>query len=393
MTRRALLVGSNFSAVPLLLALKRRGFHVSVCGNRPDEPCHFHADASCDVDYSDREKLLDLVSTGGFDAVIPSGNDVAYMSATYVAQVLGLPGYDPLETATVLHNKRAFRAFTDRHDIPAPRSIMLREDGAAELGALRYPLLVKPADNFSGRGVIKVTSDGDIADAIAEARNSSRSADVIVEEFIEGSLHSHSAFIKDQKIVFDVFVDEYCTVYPYQVDSSHHPSLLSRGACRKMQEAMTRVVKLLGLNDGLLHTQFLSRGDDIWVVECMRRSPGDLYGSLVDQSLGIDYADLVVSLALGENFVVKPRFDPPRLVGRHTISTDRPSVPLSFSHTIPAEAVRIAQLKVTGKPLSVAPMDKLAILFADFSTQEQMRDIAPRFKDFISLHSFSGDAA
>jgi hypothetical protein len=64
----------------------------------------------------------------------------------------------------------------------------------------------------------------------------------------------------------------------------------------------------------------------------MRRMPGDLYGSLVDQSLRIDYSDLVVQLLVGEAFQISPRFNPPLYIGRHTITADRPSIPFSFSH-------------------------------------------------------------
>lgn len=156
---------------------------------------------------------------------------------------------------------------------------------------------------------------------------------------------------------------------------------------------MARVVKLLGLQDGLIHTQFLSNGDDVWIVECMRRCPGDLYGSLVDQSLGIDYADLVITLLLGEEFSVEPRFDPPLFFGRHTITSDTTSTPFSFSHSIPSSDVRITQLKTTGKPMNSAPLDKLAILYARFETRDEMLKVVPDFKTFISLQTMQGDLA
>ncbi len=120
MTKRALLVGSNFSAVPLLFALKRRGLHISVCGNRPDEPCHAHADQSHFIDYGDPNALLSLVENGDFDFIVPTGNDVAYMSTTFVAGKLGFPRFDSMETATIIHTKQAFRRFTEQNDIPAP---------------------------------------------------------------------------------------------------------------------------------------------------------------------------------------------------------------------------------------------------------------------------------
>lgn len=393
MTKRVLLVGSNFSSLPLLFALKRRGFHVTVCGNRPDEPCHVHADCSVMIDYSDAEALLSAAREGGFDFIVPTGNDVAYISSTVVANRLGMPGFDSIETTNIIHTKRAFREFADSHSIPSPRSVRLAGTGEGSVFGLRYPLLIKPSDSFSGRGVSRITDPAELANAIADARRNSRSGEVVVEEFVSGNLHSHSAFVRDQEIIFDLFVDEYCSVYPYQVDSSNHPSGLAASVRQNVREIMARVVKLLGLADGLLHTQFISDGSDVWIIECMRRMPGDLYGSLIDQSLGIDYSDLVLQLIVGEPFKVSPGYDPPLFIGRHTITTDRPSVPLSFSHAIPAADVRVVQLKTAGKSLSPAPFDKLAILYARFESADQMLRVAPNFKTFISLQTLQGDPA
>ncbi|NKF34773.1 carbamoyl-phosphate synthase small subunit, partial [Pseudomonas sp. BGM005] len=74
----------------------------------------------------------------------------------FVAEKLGFPRFDSMETTTIIHTKQAFRNFTEQNDIPAPRSVRLHGDSPVETGALRYPLLVKPSDSFSGRGVTKV---------------------------------------------------------------------------------------------------------------------------------------------------------------------------------------------------------------------------------------------
>jgi hypothetical protein len=96
---------------------------------------------------------------------------------------------------------------------------------------------------------------------------------------------------------------------------------------------------------------------------------------------------------LGEAFSVTPRFEPPLFFGRHTITSDTPSTPFSFSHSIPSSDVRIAQLKTTGKPMNSAPFDKLAILYARFETRDEMLKVTPDFKTFISLQTLQGDLA
>lgn len=386
-TRHVLLVGSSFSAVPLFYMLKARGFHVSVCGSLHSDPCHQYADASFCVDYSDREALLKVVRENRFDYLVPSCNDTAYMAATWVAAQCGFPGYDGLQTAEYMHTKGLFRRFTEEHGFKAPRSVRVGSDAAIDVRTLRAPYLVKPVDSFSGRGVTHVRDASALPDAVATARASSKSSEVVIEEFIEGTLHSHSAYFSGGEIVADFFVDEYCTVYPYQVNCSNHPSRLDEAPRAAMRAEMRKLVRLAGLCDGLLHTQFIERDGEIWVIECMRRCPGDLYNKLVEFSTGAPYTDFYVRPFVGEALPEPCDFPPLKFMGRHTISVDTPTVAFSFSHDIPATEVRTVPLKNSGERLDRAPYDKLAILFAEFAAREAMLRVTPEFVRHISIQS------
>ena len=181
-------------------------------------------------------------------------------------------------------------------------------------------MLVKPDDSFSGRGMSKVTDPDDLPKALYDATKSSRSGEAIVEEFVDGNLHSHSAFIRGGDIIFDAFVDEFCTIYPYQVDCSNHPSALSPPIRDRVRKSVKKMVTALGLADGLLHTQFIVNETDVWLIELMRRGPGDLYGKLVELSTGVDYHDLMVRPYLDEALPSTVSAKKTDFCSRHTIS-------------------------------------------------------------------------
>lgn len=383
--RTALLVGSSFSAAPILFALKKYGLHVSVCGKHEKDPCHEIADASYFIDYSDASKLEELVGSGKFDFLIPSCNDSSYMSCARFAEKFGFPGFDGFETASILHTKNKFRALTETLRIPAPRYAALSQRDVFDAPALSFPLLVKPVDSFSGRGMSRVSTGDELELAVKLARDCSPTSEVIVEEFVEGTLHSHSAFLFDGRIAFDFFVDEFCTSYPYQVNCSNHPSVLDEVLRNQVRKAICVIAKSVDLADGLIHTQFLAKGSQVWIIETMRRCPGDLYGSLVTKSTGVNYADLFV-----RSFIAEPL--PPSLeascelpFGRHTISSDKLIAAFSFSQSIPATEVDVVPLKISGHTLHPAPYDKMAILFAHFESYEKMKVFTPRMKDFVEI--------
>lgn len=387
--KKVLLVGSSFSAVAILVVLKSQNMHVSVCGNQKSDPCHQYADASHFIDYSDKEALCSLIEHEKFNYIVPSCNDYAYMACAWAAELMGYAGFDSFDVASILHNKSLFRDFTQQHLLPTPRFFHVSANETQKPSALSYPLLVKPVDSFSGRGVSKVTSDDELSVAIESAMQSSRSADVVVEEFVEGDLHSHSAFIQNGQIVFDVFADEFCTVYPYQVNCSNHPSRLSVQVKQNVRESIQQLISLLKLSDGLLHTQFIAGPDKFWIIECMRRCPGDLYGNMIELSTGVDYVDLYT-----QPFIKKPiktqqiqESAEIKLIGRHTISVIKPTVNFSFSHNIPSKQTQIVPLKCSGEPLDRAPYDKLAILFVEYHDQQEMLKVTPQLDQFIAIQS------
>jgi len=387
--KKVLLIGSSYSSAPILNVLRRKGFHISVCGAAESDPCHLYADQSFFLDYSKADELVALIRKEGFDFIVPSCNDFAYLSGVVAAAEFGFPGFDAPAIAEVIHTKRAFRQFTLREQVPAPRWVSADEMDLA--GALRLPLLVKPDDAFSGRGVTKLQDLAGLPDAVEKAKGSSRSGSVVIEEFVEGALHSHSAFVRAGEIVQDFFVDEFCTVYPYQVDSSNHPSFLTLAMQDGVRDVMAQLVRTLGLCDGLLHTQFISAGDRFWIIESMRRAPGDLYPNLISYSAGVDYFQMYTQPFIGETITFEPLGDV-RFVGRHTISVDQSRSLFSFSHAIPSEKVEIVPLKLSGSMCKEAPYDKAAILFAEFDALDRLRTVVPDLKHYIKIRTIEGNS-
>ena len=384
MRERVLLVGSSFSAAPLLDALKSMGKEVAVCGNLPTDPCVTWADAYYSLDYSDPQALADLVKTESFSALCPSCNDYSYLAATAVASMLGLPGFDCPETTSILHNKARFRDFAMRHGIPVPRAWILIDAENWATTAFPYPLLVKPTDSFSGRGICKVESSNELAPAIEAGQLASQQGKVLVEEFIDGTLHSHSAFLSGQIIAEDFFVDEFCTVYPYQVNCSNSPSHLSIAIRNRVRDCITEIAQLLSLTDGLLHTQFMVRGHDIYIVECMRRCPGDLYYHLVSLSTQVAYIQNYLRPFLGEVIIPSPKHGNIPWA-RHTISLPTSAIVWSLGHKIPSSEVRLFPLRESGSLIGQAPYDKSAIIFARFDDQKELFRITPDLHELITL--------
>jgi len=361
-----LLVGSSFSAAPMLFDLKRRGTHVTVVGKHEDDPCHAYADNSIYIDYSDPAELLEVCRTRDFMGIVPSCNDYAYVAAAKVAATLGYPGFDTLDIVEILHEKDRFRQFCASIGVPAPR---IYGEVTVEAKSVKVHIpgsaLVKPVDSFSGRGVERVHDSDYLPAAIDRALAQSRNKRAVVEEFVDGDLHSHTAFIAGSEIVWHEFVDEFCETYPYQVDRSAYPSALTVSLRTEVHESLTSIVRALGLVDGLLHTQFIASKDSFWIIECMRRCPGDLYSQHFQLAAGQDYTHEYVSPFLGLAPKAPVSQKTLRRVERQVISTEGPQAFFGVSFNTGARPATFIPLKKSGEKLAPAPFDKAGILFLE----------------------------
>ena len=150
--KKALLIGSSFSAMPIMKELKNSSIEVSVCGSFKKDPCHSYADNSYFIDYSIKEDLCELVKKNNFDYLVPTCNDASYNSCSWVQQKLGKYfGFDAFSTTEILHNKKNFRNYLKRNNLPSHEF----ENSDLLYIKKRHPLpcIVKPVDSFSGKGI------------------------------------------------------------------------------------------------------------------------------------------------------------------------------------------------------------------------------------------------
>jgi biotin carboxylase len=149
---------------------------------------------------------------------------------------------------------------------------------------------------------------------------------------------------------------------------------------------ITKLAKLLGLRDGLLHTQVITNQSEFWLIECMRRCPGDLYNKLIEYSTGLDYVDLFLRPFLGEPFPELACLESKPFM-RHTISSCGTSTFMSISapSTLASQGTWFFPLKSSGDLLEAAPGDKAAIVFIEAASEKQMIEVTPQLGAYFQI--------
>jgi len=346
--KNILLCDANFCVLPIVETLKNKNYHLSVIGSLLSDPAHTIADKSVAINYADTDLLSEHILQSDYDGIVPGCNDRSYLSLAEVAEKANYPGFDNLETVLTIHHKDKFRAYAELHNYPVSKAISDMRNAYT----LNFPIIIKPVDSFSGKGINKVENIEEVELFWKEAESYSVSGSVVAEEFVEGKLYSHSAFIKNKKIVVDFFVSEYCTVYPYQVNSSNISTQLNENIQKDLREWTEQFAQDLDLCDGLIHTQFISDNDTFSLIEIARRCPGDLYSQLIQKSTGINYAELYsmpfCGLELPDSVEKQTKY-----ISRHTVSVDKKCIFISSSINIDSLCIQNVQLKYSGEDMKV----------------------------------------
>ncbi|MDC0660233.1 hypothetical protein N6L27_19695 [Leisingera sp. SS27] len=363
---RVLLLDAAFAAEPIHRHLISQGHEVWTISNRPhDSLALSYPDQWIRGDYSDVSLVQDEVNRLGIQAVVPGCTDVSMETFTQLRQS-DFYSY-PSSADQMLGNKSLFRGLCSELELPAPQAV--ESDALPEAGLL----ICKPCDSFSGRGVtVFDAADGEARDqAIARAKANSPSGEVVCETFVQGQLYSFTAFIEHEQVVNAFVVREGSHYDPFAVDTSYVVHDFSPALYASCKAAVEAVAGKLQLCDGLIHTQFISDGNEIALIEMSRRCPGDLYPLLIEHSTGFPFAAYYVSYFLGQ---AGPAWSSEiRPVLRHTIKHPGGRPFPGFGPLPCAGLFELVPTVRTGEQLPDSPSTRVAVSFYDLADERALQ--------------------
>jgi biotin carboxylase len=318
MQTKLLLVGGSHADIPVIQAAKKLGLWVITTGNNPKDLGHSYADEYYSEDYSDPHKIYLLAKKLKIDAICASSNDFSAIACAYTAEKLDLKGHDGFDTALIIHHKDRFRKFALAEGLSVPKTVAYNQES---MDSLNYPFIVKPIDLSGGKGIKKVLNKRELDEAITRAKTLSKSDRVVVEEFIEGSNHGYSTFIRDKKVVFAFMDDEHYFHNPYLVSGASTSLYYTKEVANRLNRDLEKMASRLNLVDGLLHVQFILKNNQPYVIEICRRTPGDLYVKLVEYATGFNMSHAIVQSIL--NQPISYAIENISYITRHCVMTNK----------------------------------------------------------------------
>lgn len=288
--------------VDLIQRAKGLGYRVVNTNLYPDSPGFAHADVGVVADVLDREANLAIAREHTVDAVVTDQSDIAVPTVAFVAAELGLPSIGP-DVAARFTDKGLMRELTQRAGFPTLPFALCASVGDANraAAAIGFPLVVKPPQSQSSRGVTIVRHPDELPAAVDGARDFAGGRPILVERFIAGTEHTvegvvvagrHHTLSISEKLAF-----------PDQPTIARRLTYRHRHPGRELETLRAqhdRLVESLGLPFGLTHAEYIDSPDGWILIEVAARGGGTRISSRVVPAMtGVDTQRLLLSMSLG----------------------------------------------------------------------------------------------
>ena len=280
-----ILLDGSFAAVPIYQSLMERFSNVYVLSGRKSDTLKDICKNYINIDYADVAKVNAFAQEIGTNNILPGCNDVSYYTASRCRSALTVTT-DLFDT---LNNKLKFRNLL--------RSLNLRTPKVASpecVDSLGYPFLIKRQISYSGKGITKIYQKEELS-----VCDFNPSVDLL-EEYIPGQLKSASCILVDGAIVSMFVVNEFGDNYEFRVDRSYVDTGLKNSEVSEVSFIISTIVDRLKIDKGLFHLQYIKNNSgEIYPIEATLRFPGDLYGLLIEKSLGVSYFGSILDALIG----------------------------------------------------------------------------------------------
>lgn len=313
--KKLLILGGFPQMIDVVMIAKSMGIYTIVTDRDPASPAKRFADKSVNISTDRLEDLEAICQTERVDGVFTGFEDFNIHIARKLCHRLGLPFYATEEQLAIVTNKHRFKEECRRYGIPVIEQASLE----TALAEGKYPYIVKPTDSYGSRGITVCRDAEALKRGCEKAVAVSASGTAIIERFIESD-HGTELFytIVDGHIHLTATADRYTAIngestVPLPV-AEVFPSRHADEMKRTMDQNIRQMLKGMGLENGLVLIQALYDRGEFFVYEMAYRLTGEQHYRLVARQEGINLAQFMLRLALGEDV---SQFDTPLLDDDH----------------------------------------------------------------------------
>lgn len=303
--KKVLIIGAGFLQSFVIKKAKDMGYETLAVDVDSNAIGFGFADKHEVIDIVDEKACLAYAQKENIDGVLTAATDHGVLTASYVAQQLGLNALN-YEVAKLIKNKyRVRKCLYENHVDDAEQAFEVdAETNIEELSRhLSFPVIVKPCDGSGSRGASRVNKISDLESACEYAMKSSITQKAEIETFIEGTEYGVETLVVDGEPHVFAVMRKWMTDPPFYAELGHAiPNDLTSEIEGKTISCVKAAIKALGVNTGPVNMDLIITKDGrVYIIDIGARMGGNMIGPcVIPYGTGIDYMADMLRNAVGD---------------------------------------------------------------------------------------------
>lgn len=304
---KILVLAGGADQIALIVELKKRGHTTILVDYFENPPAKNYADKHIIASTLDVDTVKEIAIVEKVDLITTACTDQALLTMANVSEQLKLPCYLSYKKSLNVTNKSYMKQVLIGNNIPTAKFSIFSQLDINSLKNFTFPLVVKPVDCNSSKGVKRVDSIQDLPLFFDEAILCSRTKMAIVEEFKFGNEISADYYVEGHNAKL------LCATRSLKLKNNNSFTILCSDypAVNSEQEIILKkigqeVADAFDLKDCPLFIQLIANGFEMNVIEFSARMGGGSKYHLIKVLSGVDIMSTYVDRILGEKPQVYP---------------------------------------------------------------------------------------
>lgn len=304
---KILVLAGGSDQIALINELKQRSHSVILVDYFENPPAKSYADKHYVASTLDVEQVKQIAVHEKVNLITTACTDQALLTVANVSEQLGLPCYISYQTGLNVTNKSYMKKVLMKNGIPTAKFKILDRVDLDAVADFSFPLVVKPVDCNSSKGVKKVECVEDLPGYLEDAINFSRTKTAIVEEFKSGNEISADFYVENGKAKYLSATSslKIKNRKSFTILCSDYPAINDRQREQLVCIAQS-VVDAFELKNCPLLIQLIANENEMNVIEFSARMGGGSKYNLIHFLSGVDIMSKYVDLVLGQTPTVSP---------------------------------------------------------------------------------------
>lgn len=316
--KKLLILGANPETAGTVIKANALGVKTYVTDYTPNAYAKRYANVPLNIDATDVDSLEKVICDEKIDGVLCGVAEALMPTYARICSDLKLPCYGDEKLFKLFVDKANFKNTCREYNVPVVEEFCLEKYDREALETVKLPVVVKPVDACSSKGISVCRNIEELQSGINKALSFSKSKRLLIEKYMTG----------EEVIVYYAFQDgepsliAMCDRYTNreqegvaQLPTSYiFPSKHLNKYIEEVDPKVKEMFASLGVKNGFMFIQsFIDEDGGVRFYEPGYRLNGAQEHYLVDATTGIDAKTCLINLALTgkeADYIISDKADP-----------------------------------------------------------------------------------